>query len=218
MRAAEVHGLPLPDMPHAMWVRDELADYLRLPDDGTRVEIVGGEIVVSPGPVFNHNVIVSAVSDAITLARAGNEQYPWRAFQTTDLNLSAVGDGYIPDLIVLHDETVERCQAMGMRHPRPEDVELAVEVTSPSTALFDREPTDFHRKGTKWTGYARSRIPYYLLVDAAPTIRRATLFSDPDPDFACYHSKVSWSFDKPIDLPAPFSVTVDTSRWQPWDA
>jgi len=33
-----------------MWMRDELAGYLHLPKDGTRVEVIGGEIVV-PSPI-----------------------------------------------------------------------------------------------------------------------------------------------------------------------
>lgn len=117
----------------------------------------------------------------------------------------------------MDDEAVDRCQALGIENLCPEDIALAVEVTSPSTAMFDREPTELQRTGSKWTGYARSRVPYYLLVDTAPTIRRATLYSDPDPEFACYQSKSSWSFDKPIDLPAPFTVTIDTGRWHAWE-
>ncbi|NDU72585.1 hypothetical protein GWI34_08085 [Actinomadura sp. DSM 109109] len=44
------HHRELPDTPYNLWLRDELADVLDLPRDGTRVEIVGGEIIVSPGP------------------------------------------------------------------------------------------------------------------------------------------------------------------------
>ncbi len=47
MEAAKAHGTPLPHEAFALRVRDELADYLHVPDDGSRVEIVGGEIVVS---------------------------------------------------------------------------------------------------------------------------------------------------------------------------
>ncbi|MCP2340085.1 hypothetical protein [Actinomadura rupiterrae] len=42
------HKAVLPDTPANMWARGELHDFLRLPHDGTRVEIIGGEIVVSP--------------------------------------------------------------------------------------------------------------------------------------------------------------------------
>jgi hypothetical protein len=50
MGVAAVAHFMLPDSPYAMWVRDELAGYLHLPKDGTRVEVIGGEIVVSPAP------------------------------------------------------------------------------------------------------------------------------------------------------------------------
>lgn len=80
MSVAAVAHFMLPDSPYAMWVRDELASYLHLPKDGTRVEVIGGEIVVSPGPSVDHNGMVRDIergpdlivmdADVLTEARA----------------------------------------------------------------------------------------------------------------------------------------------------
>jgi hypothetical protein len=91
----------LPDSPYAMWVRDELAGYLHLPKDGTRVEVIGGEIVVSPGPTVGHNGIVRDIERGIFSAELADPAFIWRSVQTTDLNMFDIGDGYIPDLILL---------------------------------------------------------------------------------------------------------------------
>jgi hypothetical protein len=65
--AAGAHFM-LPDSPYAMWVRDELAGYLHLPKDRTRVEVVGGEIVVSPGPSVDRNSMVRDIERGLFAA------------------------------------------------------------------------------------------------------------------------------------------------------
>ena len=77
----------LPDTPYAMWIRGELAEHLHLPKDGTRVEVVGSEIIVSPGPTLDHNLIVGDIQDRLAEARGADSEFPWRCVQTTDLDL-----------------------------------------------------------------------------------------------------------------------------------
>jgi hypothetical protein len=48
--SAVVRYYTLPDTPYNLWLRDELAEQLHLPGDGTRVEVVGGEMMVWPAP------------------------------------------------------------------------------------------------------------------------------------------------------------------------
>lgn len=48
------------DSPYEMWVPDDLTDYLQLPKDGTHVEVIGGEIVLSPGPTVDADVLAEA--------------------------------------------------------------------------------------------------------------------------------------------------------------
>ncbi|MEU8139744.1 Uma2 family endonuclease [Streptodolium elevatio] len=214
---ADVWHMPLPAKAHDMWVRDELADYLHLPNDGTRVEIVGGEIVVSPGPSLNHNYIVATIQDTMAVARSVRSDFPWRVVQTTDLNLPEIRDGYIPDLIVMHPDALQAALEAQAKHVTPDDVALAVEVTSPSNAVKDREPGLHHRKDTKWNGYARTLVPHYLLIDCAPSARRITLYSEPDAATRRYLSHVTWKFGEPVQLPAPYKVEIDSVDWRDWD-
>ncbi|UGQ14025.1 Uma2 family endonuclease [Yinghuangia sp. ASG 101] len=213
---ADVQRLPLPEKAHTMWVRDELADYLHVPHDGSRVEIVGGEIVVSPGPALNHNNIVATIQDAMAVARAREKDFPWRAVQTTDLNLAEIQDGYIPDLIVLHEKKLRAALDAGARYVMSTDVAMAVEVASPSNAGNDRQPGLHHRKDTKWTGYARCGIPHYLVVDCAPSACLATLFADPAPEARAYCAVTTWKFGETITLPEPYGVDIETEDWEPW--
>lgn len=210
------HHRELPDTPYNLWMRDELADVLDLPHDGTRVEIIGGEIVVSPGPDMAHNFIVQDIADAFAAARVRDASCPWRCVATQDLNLSEVHDGYIPDLCVLDEKTAIRGRRAQLRKALPEHLELALEVTSPSTAPEDRRPGLRRTNPSKWNGYARVGIPYYLLVDRDPKEARTILFSTPDTTSGNYLDAVSWAFGETIELPKPFGVEISTAEWEPW--
>src|SRR5258707_8647278 len=111
MSVAAVAHFMLPDSPYEMWVRGDLADYLHLAKDGTRVEVIGREIVVSPGPTVDHNGMVRDIERGVFAAELGDEAFPWCSVQTTDLNLFEIGDGYIPDLIVMEADVLAEARA-----------------------------------------------------------------------------------------------------------
>jgi Uma2 family endonuclease len=216
MAAVAHHNLELPDSAYNLWLRDELTGKLRLPNDGTKVEIIGGEIVVSPGPDFAHNDIIQDIEGAFVAARIAEPSFPWRCVHTMDLNLSGIQDGYIPDLIVLDIETRQAARKAQASHLLPEQAGLVVEVTSRSTAADDRQPSLRRLTPTKWTGYAQVGIPYYLLVDRAPRSAHAILYSDPDQGSGSYGHLRVWEFGEAIRLPEPFGVVVETDEWEPW--
>jgi hypothetical protein len=120
MAAESHHTHVLPDSAYNLWLRDELPGMLRLPDDGTRVEIIGGEIVVSPAPDYAHNRIVREIQRGFIAAEIAEQSFPWRCVQTMDLNLSDIRDGYIPDLIVLDSETDSAAAKARVRHLLPD--------------------------------------------------------------------------------------------------
>jgi Uma2 family endonuclease len=213
--SAVVH-YPLSEVPYDLWLRGELADRLHLPNDGTRVEVVGGEIVVSPGPTLDHNFVVQDIQRAMFAAETADPTFRWRCVHTMDLDLSEIHDGYIPDLIVMDVDTVEMTRGTHVRQLRPDQVGLVVEVTSPSNAADDRQPTLRRSTPTKWNGYAQVGLPYYLLVDRAPRIAQTTLYSDPDPASGTYLHFDSWKFGETILLPEPFGFGVPTDRWVSW--
>lgn len=218
MSVAAIAHFMLPESPYEMWVRDDLADYLHLPKDGTRVEVIGGEIVVSPGPTVDHNGMVRDIERGLFAAELADEKFPWRSVQTTDLNLFEIGDGYIPDLIVMEADVLAEARTAKAKHLLPHQVDLVVEVTSRSNAVTDRRPDRNRKIGTKWSGYAHAGIPYYLLVDRDPKIGNATLYVDPDRRSGTYTALETWAFGDPIRLPQPFGFEILTDHWEPWDA
>ncbi|RAY15897.1 hypothetical protein DPM19_09075 [Actinomadura craniellae] len=206
----------LPDSAYAMWARGELGDFLHVPE-GHRVEVIGGEVVVSPAPVLEHGGIVQDITRAVFRAAAADPAFPWEAFQGVGLDLFGVRDGYIPDLVVMDGAAFAAARAAGVRHLVPDQVELVVEVTSPSNAADDRRSLQDRRKATKWSGYARSEVPYYLLADRDPKVARTTLFSIPDQGAGAYLHEESWEFGELVRLPDPFGIEIDTTRWRTWD-
>jgi hypothetical protein len=207
----------LPDTPYAMWVRGELADHLHLPKDGTRVEVVGGEIVVSPGPTLDHNLIVGDSQDRFAEVRGARPEFPWRCVQTTDLDLVQVGDGYIPDLLVITNDVATEARRARARHLLPDQVGLVVEVTSRSNAANDREPSHLRPVSTKWSGYASTDIAHYLLIDRDPRAPQSVLYTEPDQETGRYQTMTTWKFGETISLPEPSAVEIPTDEWEPWE-
>ncbi|MFI9271699.1 Uma2 family endonuclease [Kitasatospora sp. NPDC052896] len=217
MSVTAIAHLMLPDTPYEMWVRDELFDFLHLPKDGTRVEVVGGEIVVSPAPVFLHAGIVATIQRVIDARGTMDPLFPWRSMQGLGLDMVEIGDGYIPDLLVFHVDIEARGWSDAPDALTPDQVELVVEVTSKSNAHNDRRPVIGRRtQGTKWSGYARAGISHYLLVDRDPKRPGVTLYSAPDRFAGRYDEQTTWKFGDVVRLPEPFGVEIPTELWRPW--
>ena len=128
-----------------------------------RLELIEGEIVVTPSPSPMHQLLVHRL--AVLLDRAVVEaslgivlESPLDVFLTPE-------NVFQPDLIVLlHD----RLRSFGSDKLEGAP-SLAVEIVSPSTGTYDRV--------TKRDLYARYGVPEYWLVD--PDARTLTVYSDP---------------------------------------
>ena len=203
----------LPDTPYALWARGELDRFLHIPDDGTQVEVIGREIVLSPPASIPHNRIAYTIQRAFILAGDKDPAFPWRSLGNSGVSLLGGDCGVIPDLVVTEEGVFNGATG---RDFVGDEVELVVEVTSPSNAKTDREPERPPKRETKWEWYARAEIPYYLLVDPDPKIAQTTLYSIPDQGSAAYLHKESWDFGETITLPDPFSVEIPTTFWRPW--
>ncbi|GAA1856602.1 Uma2 family endonuclease [Actinomadura bangladeshensis] len=217
MAVAAVAHYTLSDTPYALWVRGELADELHLPDDGTRVEVIGGEIVVSPSPTLDHNYILDDIHDALHDARTTDPSFRWTAARTSDLNLIPAEQGCVPDLNILDRETRLDTRRRKAKRLLPDEVEAVIEVTSPSNAKDDRPPKLLHDATTKWSGYARSGIPFYLLVDRDPRMPGVTLYGEPDVRAGTYEVLQTWKFGDVVRLPEPLGFEITTELWEPWD-
>lgn len=212
------YSLTLPERAYDLWVEGRLLEELGIPDDKrTRVEIIGGEIFVSPGPLLHHARILADIRDALTFKRAADRDYPWRSIEHMDFNLRHIGDGYIPDLIVLKDAVLNDPSNAEVRNLIAEQIGMVVEVTSKSTASTDREPHEDDERRTKWNGYAHEGVEFYLLVDREPNTALATLFTTADLPDGEYRACRQWVFGETIVLPEPFGVEIPTENWLPWE-
>jgi len=122
----------------------------QLPDDGNRYEVVHGELLVTPAPRFDHQLLVSRMAVAVAKYL---EREPVGLMLTSPADISWGRDVLVqPDVFVIpHDEAKRR------EWSRIRTLLLVVEVLSPSTARADRF-TKRHR-------YQDAGVPMYWLVD-----------------------------------------------------
>jgi Uma2 family endonuclease len=180
---------------------DENRDAIRrtfdaLPE-GTRAEIVDGEIIVSPFPNNPHQRVVRYLN-RLFAATIPNE---WDIETSGGLVLEPDAQEYQPDLYIAPASawTDDRPGA------NPDEVELVVEVVS--IGMRDKE----RDRVSKYGAYARAGIPFYLLVDRYKGAGYVTLFSNPGA--GQYLDAHGVPFGEKLRLPAPFDVEVDTAQF-----
>lgn len=129
------------------WTYD---DYIKLPDDGKRYEILNGVLLLMPSPKDSHQnaafEIASHLRTYVRLAGLGKVRMAPLDVKLNDKNT------FQPDVFVVLNEHLERLTEDGVMGAP----DLTVEVLSPSTALEDR--VDKHRE------YALAGVPEYWIV------------------------------------------------------
>jgi len=205
----------LPGTPYSLWAGGRLDGLLHLPET-SRVEIIGGEIVVSSASRLSHSMIMDDICQEFHLCMGRVSDFPWRCLQNANLELVGIEDGYIPTLLVLDGQIAQEARAADVPNLVADQIELAIEVTSPSNALNHRRPGAGTPKRTKWSGYALAEIPYYLLVDPDPKGPCITLYSIPHLGTGAYLEQETWKFGETIVLPEHLGVTIPTAGWKPW--
>src|SRR5262245_21453603 len=124
-------------------------DYLELPDDGQRYEIIDGVLYVTPAPIPDHQ---RASGELYLLIASWVKAHPPAEAFYAPVDLILANDTIVqPDLLVVLSPAV--ITRRGVEAPPA----LVVEILSPSTAKRDR--------GLKRTRYARSHVPEYWVVD-----------------------------------------------------
>lgn len=159
------------------------------PPEGYRVEIVEGQITVSPTPAPRHAFIVGLIRSAVEAVLPSE----YGAYENVSCQEPEI-DCYIPDLGVWPRELMrsEKWALPG------EQCRLALEVTSPGQAKRDY---------AKAAGYARSGIPVYLLVDRG----RQVCVVHSEPHGGEYREKHEVPFGKPVTLPLDPPITLETA-------
>jgi Uma2 family endonuclease len=161
---------------------------------GQRLEVFGGNIVVSPWSKTHYRSKMRSVIRQLDLhlpdgCDAGGEpflfMFPGRGALGPDI--------YVVDEALLEtDAAAAPCEALA----------LVAEMTSNATRDNDR--------GRKTAIYGRSGVPVYLLFDMRERV--LTVHSDPSPDRG-YRVRSTVPFGEPARLPPPFDFELDTSAF-----
>jgi Uma2 family endonuclease len=122
----------------------------QLPDDGNRYEVVYGELLVTPAPRLDHQLLVSRISVAIANYL---ERQPVGVMLTSPADISWGQDVLVqPDVFVIPHREARTHEWSQIR-----SLLLVVEVLSPSTKRADRF--------TKRRRYQEAKVPVYWVVD-----------------------------------------------------
>jgi Uma2 family endonuclease len=135
-------------------------DYLRLPDDGKRYELIDGELQVTPAPGTRHQSTVANV--LFLLGRHIRERRLGRLWTAPLDVFFGPTDVVQPDLVFVSAERREIITEVAVRGAP----DLAIEVLSPSTRRRD--------EGIKLRQYEREGVLEYWLLD--PDTRTAKVF------------------------------------------
>jgi hypothetical protein len=168
--------------------------------DNVRAEIVDGEIIMNVGtPFFQHALMIRALRRAIGAIPGLVD------LEVTAVGLPATEEEFVPDLAYYYFDEVDPDVRVGPAHSLVMAVEVLSGRDNSNSARRDRKD--------KAQGYAASGVPLYLLVDQPRKI--VTLHSKPTyvPSAKAdrYSTIVQVPYGGPLELPAPFDRTLDTS-------
>ena len=161
----------------------------QLPEDGNRYEVVHGELLVTPAPRFDHQLLVSRLAVAIA-------NYLER--ESVGIMLTSPADiSWAPDVLVQPDVfVIPRTEAASRDWARIRTLLLVAEVLSPSTARADRF-TKRHR-------YQDAGVPLYWLVDGEA--QRVEVWT-PDAELPVIETRqLAWL---PPGAGQPFTLTLE---------
>jgi Uma2 family endonuclease len=164
-----------------------LREVLALPEDqGNRVELIDGTVIVSPAPTYKHQWVQQEIQVALRAAR------PPELDSVPGVNIVLNGARLlIPDVAVVTRPRADTVYFKGT------ELLMAVEIHSPSTRAYDR--------ALKRQAYAEAGVPFLLLVDPATDPVSGVCYElngDEYRESACSDAGV-------LTLTRPFAVTVD---------
>jgi Uma2 family endonuclease len=137
----------IPGPKQGSWTYDE---YAALPDDGKRYEIMNGVLIMTPAPEANHQSAVLRIGyyllQAVEFAGLG------RVLAAPFDVCLASGRVVQPDLLVVLNANLDKILEKYMLG----GPDLAVEIASPSTAIYDRL--------SKFEAYEQAGVSEYWIV------------------------------------------------------
>ncbi|HEX6384139.1 MAG TPA: Uma2 family endonuclease [Anaerolineae bacterium] len=127
-------------------------DWLRLPDDGFRYEVLDGELYISPPPTISHQNSVTSLTASMRMY-AVDHDLGLVLTSPVGVRLPAQEVPVQPDIVFV---SKERRDIVGEEYIEGVP-DLVVEVLSPSNWLYDR--------GKKQEAYRQAGVREYWIVD-----------------------------------------------------
>ncbi|MGH8906221.1 MAG: Uma2 family endonuclease [Egibacteraceae bacterium] len=163
------------------------ADYLALPEDRRRIELLDGGLLVSPSAGCGHQRLSFHLCHALSLAAP-------EEFEV----LEAVNVRVAPGKILIPDLAVVTPPGLDIKVVQPAQVVLVVEFSGPGSVAVDR--------AVKPELYARAGIPYYLRVELGRGAPCAMAYVPREGGYALARR---FSPGEPLRLAEPFEVDID---------
>jgi Uma2 family endonuclease len=146
------HTLPVDHPSGISGARWTVDDYLAMPEDGHRYELLEGTLYMTPAPRVPHQETLGEIHHWLKLRLAGNPPRAKTLVAPVDVFLAP--DTVVqPDLLVITPDRLDLLKIDGF-HGAPS---LVIEIASPGTATYDRHD--------KLQAYAKAGVAEYWLVD-----------------------------------------------------
>lgn len=126
-------------------------DYEAFPDDGSRYEIIDGEMFMSPPPITAHQWASAELT--WLLGSHIRQRGLGRLFYAPFAVMLSPHDIFEPDIVFISEGRMPLIDEKGMRGAP----DLCIEIASPSTRAYDRT--------VKFERYARFGVNEYWIVD-----------------------------------------------------
>jgi Uma2 family endonuclease len=163
--------------------------------EGVRIELIAGELIMSPSGSVSHSRTISELIDQMMdVVRHRN----WQMHTMLTAHIAQTRERLIPDLMIATRDAPEFSEWELVSS----GVLLVAEVVSASSRRRDRQ--------AKWRAYAQGQVPLYLLIDRFADPPAVTLFSQPAP--GGYQATKAATAGQPLRLPEPFGIALDTGR------
>jgi len=152
MLQSEPIDLPNGDVPWPEQGAWTYADYLRLPEDGRRYEIIEGVLYVSPAPKYLHQFVAGALA-ALLWNYVRKRQLGLVLSAPFEVHLSEHTRPLQPDIIFIRADQEPDTEAVAFEGVP----DLVVEILSPSSVRRDRI--------AKFAAYEKAGVSEYWIVD-----------------------------------------------------
>jgi hypothetical protein len=174
--------------------REHLTTASKLEAPGHNVEVLGGNIVVSP---FARWSVFKPQSSVIDQLEDHVPEGLWVSGTPFKFMFPERHAALGPDIYVVDPELAVNESA----YAPCESLALVAEITSPSTRINDLT--------LKLDVYGHSAVPIYLLFDLRE--RQTTVYSAPSD--RGYRTQTTAAFGDPVRIPAPFDFELDTTAF-----